>query len=120
MVKGSPDDSVDLQTLVKPYQMPSGATLAAQGDYPTIEDYVGETPLVRLQRLSSNSSNIILAKLEGNNPAGSVKDRCSTAAQLMHPCPVHGACDEYMPCLLPYALPQHIAAVLHTLQSARK
>jgi len=43
--------------------------------YPTIEDYVGNTPLVRLQRLSGESSNTILLKLEGNNPAGSVKDR---------------------------------------------
>ena len=43
--------------------------------FPTIEEYVGNTPLVRLQRLSSNPSNVVLAKLEGNNPAGSVKDR---------------------------------------------
>jgi cysteine synthase B len=43
--------------------------------YPTIEACVGNTPLVRLQRLPGNTSNIILAKLEGNNPAGSVKDR---------------------------------------------
>ncbi|ARN75360.1 cysteine synthase CysM [Oceanicoccus sagamiensis] len=43
--------------------------------FPTIEDYVGSTPLVRLQRLAGNSSNTILLKLEGNNPAGSVKDR---------------------------------------------
>tara|TARA_R100000322_G_scaffold169974_1_gene143685 strand:+ start:3109 stop:3999 length:891 start_codon:yes stop_codon:yes gene_type:complete len=43
--------------------------------FPTIEDYVGHTPLVRLQRLPGPSSNVILAKLEGNNPAGSVKDR---------------------------------------------
>ncbi len=43
--------------------------------YPTIESFVGNTPLVRLQRLINNSSNTILAKLEGNNPAGSVKDR---------------------------------------------
>ncbi len=43
--------------------------------YPTIEDFVGNTPLVRLQRLQGNSSNTILVKLEGNNPAGSVKDR---------------------------------------------
>lgn len=43
--------------------------------FPTIEDYVGNTPLVRLQRLPGNTSNTILAKLEGNNPAGSVKDR---------------------------------------------
>jgi cysteine synthase B len=44
-------------------------------NFPTIEDYVGHTPLVRLQRLPGETSNIILAKLEGNNPAGSVKDR---------------------------------------------
>jgi len=43
--------------------------------FPTIEDYVGKTPLVRLQRLPGDTSNVILAKLEGNNPAGSVKDR---------------------------------------------
>jgi len=41
----------------------------------TLEDFVGNTPLVKLQRLPGNSSNILLAKLEGNNPAGSVKDR---------------------------------------------
>jgi cysteine synthase B len=40
-----------------------------------LEDFVGNTPLVRLQRLPGNTSNTILAKLEGNNPAGSVKDR---------------------------------------------
>ena len=44
-------------------------------NYPTIEDCIGETPLVRLQRLPCETSNIILVKLEGNNPAGSVKDR---------------------------------------------
>ncbi|MBL1259531.1 MAG: cysteine synthase CysM [Thiotrichaceae bacterium] len=43
--------------------------------YPTIEDFIGNTPLVRLQRLPGDSNNVILAKLEGNNPAGSVKDR---------------------------------------------
>ena len=43
--------------------------------YPTIEDFVGKTPLVRLQRLNPNPSNHVLVKLEGNNPAGSVKDR---------------------------------------------
>jgi len=42
--------------------------------YPTIEDFVGNTPLVRLQRLNT-TSNTILLKLEGDNPAGSVKDR---------------------------------------------
>ena len=43
--------------------------------YPTIADCVGNTPLVRLQRLPGNTSNTLLVKLEGNNPAGSVKDR---------------------------------------------
>ena len=43
--------------------------------YKTIEQYVGNTPLVRLQRLPGESTNIVLLKLEGNNPAGSVKDR---------------------------------------------
>ena len=47
----------------------------AENSYPTIESVVGETPLVRLQRLTQNSSNHVLCKLEGNNPAGSVKDR---------------------------------------------
>ena len=41
----------------------------------SLEQFVGNTPLVRLQRLQGNTSNVILAKLEGNNPAGSVKDR---------------------------------------------
>jgi cysteine synthase B len=44
-------------------------------DFPTIEAHVGNTPLVRLQRLPGDTTNIIMAKLEGNNPAGSVKDR---------------------------------------------
>lgn len=43
--------------------------------YPTIEQFVGDTPLVRLQRLPGKTSNQVLVKLEGNNPAGSVKDR---------------------------------------------
>ena len=43
--------------------------------YNTIESTVGNTPLVRLQRLPGNTSNTVLVKLEGNNPAGSVKDR---------------------------------------------
>jgi cysteine synthase B len=42
---------------------------------PTLEDFIGNTPLVRLKRLPGITSNTILAKLEGNNPAGSVKDR---------------------------------------------
>jgi cysteine synthase B len=44
-------------------------------NFPTIESFVGNTPLVRLQRLPGETSNTILVKLEGNNPAGSVKDR---------------------------------------------
>jgi cysteine synthase B len=44
-------------------------------DWQTIEDTVGNTPLVRLKRLPGETSNTILCKLEGNNPAGSVKDR---------------------------------------------
>jgi len=42
---------------------------------PTLEEFVGNTPLVRLQRLPVAAGNLVLAKLEGNNPAGSVKDR---------------------------------------------
>jgi cysteine synthase B len=42
---------------------------------PTLETFVGNTPLVRLQRIPAGSTNVLLAKLEGNNPAGSVKDR---------------------------------------------
>ena len=45
--------------------------------YKTIDQFVGDTPLVRLQRLNPNPSNTILAKLEGDNPAGSVKDRAA-------------------------------------------
>ena len=44
-------------------------------EYPTIESFIGNTPLVRLQRLPGETDNRILVKLEGNNPAGSVKDR---------------------------------------------
>ncbi len=43
--------------------------------FPTVESCIGNTPLVRLQRLPGSTSNTLLAKLEGNNPAGSVKDR---------------------------------------------
>lgn len=45
--------------------------------YPTIDACIGQTPLVRLQRLNEGSNNTILLKLEGNNPAGSVKDRAA-------------------------------------------
>ena len=47
--------------------------------FPTIEQFVGNTPLVRLQRLPGTTTNVVLAKLEGNNPAGSVKDRPALA-----------------------------------------
>jgi cysteine synthase B len=47
----------------------------AAPDYPTVASLVGRTPLVRLQRLPGRTSNTLLAKLEGTNPAGSVKDR---------------------------------------------
>jgi cysteine synthase B len=43
--------------------------------FKTLEDFVGNTPLVRLKRLPGKTGNVLLAKLEGNNPAGSVKDR---------------------------------------------
>jgi cysteine synthase B len=43
--------------------------------YPTLADTVGRTPLIRLQRMPGATTNVILGKLEGNNPAGSVKDR---------------------------------------------
>ena len=55
-------------------------------DYPTIEDAIGRTPLVRLQRLGAQEhaarGSVVLAKLEGNNPAGSVKDRLALAIVL--------------------------------------
>lgn len=44
-------------------------------NFPSLESFVGNTPLVRLQRLPGETSNTLLVKLEGNNPAGSVKDR---------------------------------------------
>lgn len=43
--------------------------------FPSLEDYVGQTPLVRLQRMANHTKSTVLLKLEGNNPAGSVKDR---------------------------------------------
>ncbi len=49
----------------------------SKNNYPTIDETIGNTPLVRLQRLNPNPTNIILIKLEGNNPAGSVKDRAA-------------------------------------------
>ncbi len=53
----------------------SAITAKEDRNYPSIDSSVGNTPLVRLQRLPGNTSNTILAKMEGNNPAGSVKDR---------------------------------------------
>ena len=44
-------------------------------NFPTLEATIGNTPLVQLQRLPGAGSNKVLVKLEGNNPAGSVKDR---------------------------------------------
>ncbi|MCH5376924.1 MAG: pyridoxal-phosphate dependent enzyme, partial [Planctomycetes bacterium] len=51
--------------------------------YKTLDDFVGNTPLVRLKRMTGGSGNTILAKLEGNNPAGSVKDR-PAFSMIMH------------------------------------
>src|SRR3569623_3797476 len=45
--------------------------------FSTVEQFIGNTPLVRLQRLPGETTNVVLAKLEGNNPAGSVKDRAA-------------------------------------------
>ena len=53
----------------------TGFSDAAAMQTRTLEAFVGNTPLVRLQRLPGRTSNVVLAKLEGNNPAGSVKDR---------------------------------------------
>ena len=51
--------------------------MSQASQYPTLDQLVGHTPLVRLQRLPGETSNTILVKLEGNNPAGSVKDRAA-------------------------------------------
>lgn len=48
-------------------------------NYPTLADCIGNTPLIRLQRMGGQTSNTLLVKLEGNNPAGSVKDRPALA-----------------------------------------
>lgn len=53
----------------------SAITSDRAGAHPTIDSSVGNTPLVRLQRLPGATGNTVLAKMEGNNPAGSVKDR---------------------------------------------
>jgi len=51
--------------------------MVVEKKYASVEDLVGSTPLVRLRRLPGETSNVILGKLEGNNPAGSVKDRAA-------------------------------------------
>jgi cysteine synthase B len=53
----------------------SASAIPPVDHFPTIEDFIGSTPLVRLQRLPGATTNTVLVKLEGNNPAGSVKDR---------------------------------------------
>jgi len=54
--------------------------MTALRDLPTLDHFVGNTPVVRLQRIPGKTTNVLLAKLEGNNPAGSVKDRPATTA----------------------------------------
>ncbi|MBD5772277.1 cysteine synthase CysM [Marinomonas colpomeniae] len=56
--------------------------------YPSIESLIGQTPLVRLQRINPNPNNTILLKLEGQNPAGSVKDR--PAFNMIHQAELRG------------------------------
>ncbi len=51
--------------------------MVTASEYASVEDLVGSTPIVQLKRLPGDTSNIILGKLEGNNPAGSVKDRAA-------------------------------------------
>ena len=53
-----------------------------------LQDYIGNTPLVTLQRMTAGNGNRILAKLEGNNPAGSVKDR--PAYSMIHQAELRG------------------------------
>ena len=59
-----------------------------ESTYHTLADCIGNTPLVRLQRITADTSNTILVKLEGNNPAGSVKDR--PAYNMIHQAPLRG------------------------------
>ena len=70
---------------------------AAMSEYKTIEDVIGATPLVRLVRLpgaeNARRGNVILGKLEGNNPAGSVKDQ-SQRVLLLRGCLVRDSCDQ--------------------------
>jgi len=64
-----------LVNTVKYWQITNMATRSVDDKIMFLEDYIGNTPLVTLRRLAGKSSNIISLKLEGNNPAGSVKDR---------------------------------------------
>lgn len=68
-----PNWSIDAQSSEPP--RPAAGVEPKHMAFPTIEDFVGNTPLVRLQRLPGETDNRILVKLEGSNPAGSVKDR---------------------------------------------
>ena len=58
--------------MITPLNLPelSCALICQKTTYPTIESCIGETPLVRLQRLPGQTSNTVLVKLEGNNPCG--------------------------------------------------
>ena len=60
-----------------PHSHPESSLYPSSDSYLTVESCVGNTPLVRLQRLNTHESNTILLKLEGNNPGGSVKDRAA-------------------------------------------
>ncbi len=60
----------------------------SQPSYPTLEQLIGNTPLVRLQRINAGRNNTLLAKLEGQNPAGSVKDR--PAYNMIHKAQLRG------------------------------
>jgi cysteine synthase B len=59
-----------------------------ESTYHSLEDFIGNTPLVQLQRLAGQTSNTLLVKLEGNNPAGSVKDR--PAYHMIHQAQLRG------------------------------
>jgi cysteine synthase B len=66
---------VEFYAFVDSFAQDSLPVMKTQEAFRTLRDCIGNTPLVRLQRLPGDTSNVILAKLEGNNPAGSVKDR---------------------------------------------
>jgi S-sulfo-L-cysteine synthase (O-acetyl-L-serine-dependent) len=68
-------DMMRLAALAAPFLTTQLLLKIAMTSYRTIEDYIGNTPLVRVERIAELGDNILLLKLEGNNPAGSVKDR---------------------------------------------